>query len=844
MTEDSRSSQTSSVPIPPIGATAHTTCCEYCPVACGYRVFTWPLGGDGGSAADENALGRDLPIGPLAGGWISENMHTVVRVDGRRRNCVVLPDPDATVVNVGGGHSVRGGALAQKLHREDGPTADRLTTPLLRVDGVLVPVPWDTALDLVARISSYVIDRHGELAWGMKIYSYEFFENTYAASKLALGAIGTPNWSPHHAPAEGDDVPGLSDAGIDAFGAAFADDRAAEVILIAGTDPYETKSVRFTQWQTTGGAKLVVVDPRKTFTARYAETNGGIHLQLAPGTDTCLYNAMVLEILENGWADEDFIRDHTASRSQLGAEGQWRRVEFGRTRDELLDYLRSDTDFQLTAAARITGIPTETIRAAALLLSGGTGPQPRTCVLFEKGVYWTHNYENTASIANLGLVLGATGREGRTTSRLGGHQRGGVKAAPYPIDKSPHSVQGHPVEMDTERWLVEGNTRFRWVVGTNWLGAMAASGALRRQVADLTTKRPLLASTDPDTVVAHLIERIDAGGMVLVHQEIYANESTRYADLVLPAATWGEENFTRANAERRIRLYQRFMDAPGDARPDWWIFAQVARRMGFEGFDWTDSNEILEESAARTAGSRKDYRALVDKAGKDGVRAQDLLASYGTTGLQAPLGLEGGSITETVRLHANLRFKSDSGHANFVLPDWDAVKRRNATLAPRARKGEVWVLNGRVNALWNNLSDFTRRPLAAKRWPANPLEMNPDDARRWGVAAGDLVTVACDSVLDQLGRETTGEFVAVAYPTDAVPPGVTYTYFLFPGSPSNNVVPADTTLQPLNLRYPFKLGRGTVRRLGKAEGIESMSFIARNLVPNSHGTQEHSHDHA
>ncbi|MEO2155326.1 MAG: arsenite oxidase large subunit, partial [Acidimicrobiales bacterium] len=114
--------------IPPVGSTEHTTCCEYCPVACGYKVFTWPIGSDGGPEAADNALGRDFPVGPLAGGWISENMHTVVRVDGALRNCVVIPDPDATVVNVGGGHSVRGGALAKKLYRSDGPTSDRLTT--------------------------------------------------------------------------------------------------------------------------------------------------------------------------------------------------------------------------------------------------------------------------------------------------------------------------------------------------------------------------------------------------------------------------------------------------------------------------------------------------------------------------------------------------------------------------------------------------------------------------------------------------------------------------------------------------------------------------------------------
>lgn len=823
--------QATNVPVPPTGATERTICCEYCPVGCGYRVFTWPIGSGGGPAATDNALNSDLPLGPLAGGWVSQNMHAIVTVDGKPCNCVVLPDPDATAVNVGGGHSARGGALAQKLYRRDGPTSDRLITPLLRVGGSLVPVPWDTALGLVADLSTHVIDHHGELAWGMKAFSYQFFENTYAASKLSLGAIGTPNFSPHHAPADGDDVPGLTDAGIDAFGAAFADDKAADVLFIAGSDPYETKTVRFTTWQSPGGATIIFVDPRRTFTAAYAESRGGLHLQLRPGTDACLYNSIVREIFFRGWEDRGFVDAHLASRNELDREGAWRRVRFGRSEAELRDYLFSDDTFAPDGAEAVTGVPAGKIREAARLLTGGEGPRPKASVLFEKGVYWTHNYENTAAIANLGLVIGATGREGRATARMGGHQRGGQKAASYPIGKSPHSVEGHPVEMDTERWLAEGRTRFRWVVGTNWLGAMAASGALSRRVDELTSIGPGVTSADPATALAQLKARIDADGLVVVHQEIYANESTRYADLVLPAATWGEEDFTRSNAERRLRIYQRFMDAPGDAKPDWWIFGEVGRRMGFDGFDWLDSNAVFEEASERSRGSRRDFAALVELARSTGRRAHDLLADYGTTGLQTPLRIEGGQLVETVRLHDDLVFKTDSGKANFVFPDWEAVSDRNTVLAPRTERGEVWVLNGRVNALWNNMSDFTRRAFARDRWPQNPLEVNPDDARKWGLAAGDLVSVECDDVVDQRGRATRGGFTAVAYPTDAVPPGVTYVYFLYPGSAANNVVSADTSLQPLNLRYSFKLGRGRIRRLGPSGVVGTMSFAPRNLVP-------------
>jgi arsenite oxidase large subunit len=450
-------------------------------------------------------------------------------------------------------------------------------------------------------------------------------------------------------------------------------------------------------------------------------------------------------------------------------------------------------------------------------------------ILFEKGVYWSHNYENTAAIGSLGALIGAVGRPGRGTSRMGGHQRGGQKAAGYPMDKSPHSFEGHPVEMDTERWLVQGNTRFRWVVGTNWLGAMGATQALRKRVAELTSLGPEVDSTDPATALRQLKARIDAGGLVIAHQEIYPNESTPSADIILAAGAWGEDDYARNNAERRLRIYEKIMDPPGDAIPDWKIFSMVGQRMGFDGFDWRDTNEIFEEAAPKSAGSRRDFAALVEKAKADGVSGHDLLRSYGTQGLQTPLKLENDELVETVRLHEDLKFKTDSGKANFVFADWDAVKDRNNILGPKS--DEVWVINGRINALWNNLFDHARRQISKERWPMNFLEVHPDDAAAWGVESGDLLSIESDNVLDQLGNKTRGSFTAAAYVSDTVPPGVTFTYFLYPGSPANAVTSADTSLQPINLRYNFKLGKGKVTKIGTTDLKERMSFAPRNLAP-------------
>ncbi len=112
----------------------------------------------------------------------------------------------------------------------------------------------------------------------------------------------------------------------------------------------------------------------------------------------------------------------------------------------------------------------------------------------------------------------------------------------------------------------------------------------------------------------------------------------------------------------------------------------------------------------------------------------------------------------------------------------------------------------------------------------NFIEINPQDAESKGIESGDMVSVDSDRVINQVGQQVTGGFTAVAYVSDIVPPGLASAYFHFPGQPANAVVPADTSLQPLNLRYQFKLGRGKITRIGPTELAERMSFAPRNIV--------------
>ncbi|MBI3184171.1 MAG: arsenate reductase (azurin) large subunit [Myxococcales bacterium] len=875
------------VPLPPSGARVTTTACDYCIVACGYKVFTWPVGTEGGGLASQNALGVDFPAPALSGRWISPSQHTVVRIGGQPHHAVIIADPDATVVNRGGNHSIRGGTLAQKCYREDGPTRDRLKTPLLRVGGKLTPVSWDTALGVMAGVSKHVLHEHGEMAWGMKTYSYQYFENTYAISKLAFESVKTPCYSEHDKPGPGNDTAGMDDAGLITFSASYEDYSLADVIYISGTDPWETKTVLFTEWMMKGGAKLIFAMPRRTTGVAWAERNGGLFLQVKPGTDTLLHLAMTRLILEQGWQDQEFIDRWVANtweidtgfgRGVRNTPWQWRTtwgrsgaVSFEDYKKWLLGYKYAELD----RAAEISGVSAGAIRRAAELLSKPvSGKRPKASFCFEKGCYWSNNYLNTASLANLGLVCGAGNRPGQVVSRGGGHQRGWASnAAAYPITQSPEKLPGRRrKEIDLDRWVEAGQLRFAYVIGTTWAQAMAASQELAGTFRRLTRGNPhQIASADASAAVEALKRRVDSGGMAIVHQDIYLVDpiGSELADIVLPAAAWGEDDFTRANGERRMRLYSKFYDPPGAAKPDWWIIAQFARRMGFEGYDWEDSNDVFVEGARFSRGGMLNYHPLVAHAKQLGRRPHELLREMGTTGIQLPARLIKGELVGTKRLHDPSNeigtpegptvhsqwlyaFNTHSGKALLHKTPWEIFADFYERITPKG--DEVWVSNGRINEIWQSSFDDQRKPYLKRRFPDTFVEIHPQDAKARGIESGDVVEIWSDDVLVQTGgfvgmegedllsfqqleqkghiRVGKGSCRAVAVVTDAVRPGGVFTNFLWPGSPVNSLV--HRVPDPITSRYRFKLAKGRLRKVGESpykRSFEAMTFAPRPVMP-------------
>ncbi len=880
------------VPLPPADAEVLSTACDYCIVACGYKIYRWPVAGgiEGGEKADENAFGVDFPVEAL-GPWVAPNQHNIVLHEGEPHHVVIIPDKEAEFVNTDGDSSLRGGCIAQKCYNPQTPTRDRLKSPMMRIYGILQPVTWDFALDIAAEMAKYVIKKHGSNAYGVKTFSYQYIENTYAISKYALRYVNTANFTFHDTPSDVSSTPGFRDAGFDNFGPAYEDWMNAETLLICGTDPYETKTILFTQWIMKGiqnGQKAIFMLPRRTAGVAYAEQNGGLWLDVTPGTDLLVVNAIARIIVENGWQDKEWIEkwvnDKWGSNSGFGqgtrnTPWQWR-TTWGMFQtkgfDDWAKWLMAQDEFSLENAAKVSGVDAAKIRLAAEMMAKpkDDGSRPKTSVMIEKGFYWSNNTGNTQAISALGIIVGAGGRPGQVIGRAGGHQRGGVRGGKYPRNKSPMKLPGRRRRaLDTDTYTLAGHTRMAHVIGTTWIQSMCGSQQLAARFHELTRGNPhQVRSINREKILETLKARVDSGGMVIVNQDIYLVDpiGNQFADIIFPAATWGEEDFLRANGERRVRLYSKFYDAPGEAKPDWWIIAQLAKKMGFEGFDWENSNEVAEEAVRFTRGSRKDFNMVKVVAKREGKTLHQKMREFGTNGIQAPVYMhDDGTLEGTIRLHDTTRklpdvgpaamnmfnkklthFNSQTGKCNIQKSPWSLFSDYWEWMSPKG--DELWCTSGRSNERWQSGFDDRRRPYIVQRWPENWVEINPEDAAARGIESGDLVMLSSDRV-PSLKETTLGiegddysfsgqmrngnvelseaAVTAVAMVTRAVKKGVLYMDFLHTSQPANAL--EGRVVDWISGNYNYKIGVAKISKIGESpykNTFRSMSFAPRDIV--------------
>lgn len=887
-------------PLPPKNAEVLTTCCEYCIVACGYKVYRWPTQTpDGGIKASENAFDIDFPSAPLQD-WVAPAQHNVVMHNGMPHNVIITPDKDIEAVNLNGDSSMRGGLIAQKCYNPKTPTRDRLTSPLVRIGGTLQPVSWDFALDIAAAVGRHVLKEHGANAYGIKTFSYQYIENTYAITKYASRHINTANLAFHDTPSDVTSTPGFRDAGFDNFAPCYEDWGAADTLMICGTDPYETKTIIFTQFimpAIQDGMKVIILNPRETAGVAYIKANGGMHIDVNPGTDNLVLGAISRIIVEKGWQDSDWIKkwvnnkwesDSGFGQGTRNTPWQWR-TTWGKFQtkgfEDYKKWVMGQKEYDPKYAARVAGIDVKKLYTAAEWLAKPRkdGTRPKASYGVEKGFYWSNNTGNTNAVCALAIITGAGGREGRVFGRFGGHQRGGQKGGKLPRNKSPEKVPGRRRRaLDTDRWTYSGHTRFAHVIGTTWIQSMCGSQGLFDKFNELIVQNPhQVRSYDKEKIIETLKMRADSGGMVVINQDIYLRDpiGARFADIVFPAATWGEEDFMRANGERRLRLYQKFYDAPGNAKPDWWIIAELAKKMGFDGFDWKNSNDVAEEASRFSRKGRKSFHMIKIAAHLEGKTLHEKLKEFGTTGIQGPVfyNYDTKELVGTKRLHdteisreeldkkgladgpkgANIvgkkltHFNSQTGKLNLQKHPWSLFSDFHQWLSPKG--DELWFSNGRINEVWQSgYDDVERRPYTTQRWPENWVEIHPADAKKRGIKSGDQVMMYSDRVVQFkdtiLGVENDhfqfsslmekghielqkAAVTAVAIVTPIVKEGVLYANMIDMRQPSNSLTAR--VVDGISGNYNYKMGVANIRKIGESKysrEFRSMSFAPRNIV--------------
>ena len=855
------------------------TACQYCVVGCGYEAHLW-----------EKSEGTDDPPNLEQAHWVSPAMSGLVQYNGRDKIAAVTPDPKCSMNK--GNHSPRGGSQGRNLVDARGPAAaedtnrERLTSAYLRTQNGFEPIATDDAVEILAELvktatkwnksgNQIRFDHPGGL--GVKLYEYQFLENTYAATKLFYQLIGSPNIAYHDRPSVASNTQGFNDSGINPHGYRYDDIWDSDVLLLAGNNPYENHSVFFMQYM--AGKRIIVLDPRRTITADYAEKTGGLHLQPnVLGADTLVLNALARYIRDQQrqntveWPSRlpheliattpelDRFRQEAGQADPDDGPKKPRLARYQLSVEEFFDFLDQPGNdgqplYTLERVEKVAGISVDRLKKAADMLAGPVDDLPtpdvrKVSLIFEKGLIWGYSYQNTAAFANLGLLLGSVLRpsadnpDGESdnvlgvTGRAGDTKRGGRRCVMH-CRMTPSQHAAILFHNASDRFVAEDGTSFRthhnfdvhlvgtdvaplhpraraehpedirllWIIGSNAAGQMGNAQAKWAYIQQRRIEHNASPeSTDPGVAKDKLIERIRAGGLVVVQQDIYPNPTTQYADLILPAKGWGEEDFTRYTGERRLRLYSRFQDAPSDqCRPDWQIFKAVADALLPDQDDaqvngltrtelngWASSAHVFRDMAHQSnwAGWLRDVEGEDPNAEPQG---HTWLRQQGTEGAILPLKRDetNGNFQHFYRVPVAQRKFSDGtpfGPYAFIRADWKEIEPD--FVANQRGEDEFYICNGRVNELWNSMFTHIRNETVRQRWPDNMpgpvIELNPDDAREIqddqgnvvGVRNGDVVEIQASDI--HLGARQGFFKAVVSMQPNTLPRRVAFAIFSYP----------------------------------------------------------------
>jgi anaerobic selenocysteine-containing dehydrogenase len=622
---------------------------------------------------------------------------------------------DGRAVSVRGNpdHPVNRGALCPKGLSEHetlhGPT--RAKYPLLRAagrntrhgvgghraHGRFQRVSWDAAMQTMAARFGAVAREHGPNAVGVISTGQLVTEEFYTLGKLAQLGLGTRNYDGNTTLCMSTAVAGYKRSfGSDGPPGAYEDLERADVVLLIGANVADNHPILWQRLEANRAKTLIVADPRVTKTAMLAD----LHLPLKPRSDLALLNGMIRILIEHDLIDHDYIAAHTTGF------------------EVLKESVRNDTPEKV---AGITGLSVSQIHQAAFAY----GNARAAFIGWTMGVnHSTKGTETVNAINNLALITGHIGRSGAAPfsltgqcNAMGTRETGFTSSLPgyrkfesredredlaalwdIPAERIPESRGlAYP---DIIEAVLDHRVRALWIIGTNPIVSFPNLGVLKQA-----------------------LESLD---FLVVQDGFHPTPTSEHADLVLPAAIWGEKEGTYTNSERRVSKVNRAVVPPGEARPDFEIFLALARQLGC--FDelyrgWTSPEDAFEEWKRVSAGRLCDYSGMTYEA----------IEQHG--GIQWPFPAHASGPSEARRLYADGRFQTDDRRARLLATEWEPF--------PEAPNEEFpLVLNtGRTVEHWHTRTKTGHVPILERLSPRAWLEVNPRDARLLRLKWSDRVDV-------------------------------------------------------------------------------------------------------
>ena len=563
---------------------------------------------------------------------------------------------------------------------------------------------WDETLDLIAHRFTDTIERHGPGSVAFYVSGQFLTEDYYVANKLMKGFLGSAAIDTNSRLCMASSVAGHRRAfGEDIVPGCYEDFELADLVVLSGSNTAWCHPILYQRLTAAAAArhgKVVVIDPRRTATC----SDAALHLPLKPGTDVLLWNGLLAHLARSGALDCAFIEQHTKGFDASVAAAV------------------SDAHDVATVAAGC-GLDEADVRTFYDWFAN----TPRTVSAYSQGVNQSsHGTDKVNAILNCHLATGRIGKPGMgpfsltgQPNAMGGREVGGLAnqlAAHMGFENADDidrvrrfwnaprmATQAGPKAVDMFEAVASGRIKAIWIAATNPAVSMPNAARVREGLA----RCPL----------------------VIVSDVVGNTDTAKYAHILLPAAAWGEKSGTVTNSERRISRQRAFRAPPGEAKPDWWAFAEVGRRMGFDAaFAFKSDADVFREHA-RLSAFENDGARLFNLAGLATIDDDDYRTMRPT---QWPV--QQGVAAD--RLLADGHFPTPDGRARFV-----AVRQEGVAYAPSSSH-PLRLNTGRARDQWHTMAQTGRSVRLARHAPEPTVDVHPDDAADHRLTNGGLARIA------------------------------------------------------------------------------------------------------